>query len=204
MHYVKIGLYLVCLAVIVYFTILLQTEYQSALGREHLPFVLWVIDMIDLFIHEAGHLVFRLFGRVMYFMGGSLFQVIIPIATAVVFGRSNLRSLLFTLYWIGQSMVNVSVYIADAPYQRLHLISRGALHDWHWIMIRLNLMNDIDSIASVVNILGVVSCVAGICVGLYFIGFDIYRLVSEGSAPQKVIMRNHSIEEKEDNLQRWE
>jgi hypothetical protein len=176
MRYAKLVLYFFFLAVIIHFTIYLATDYQTFPGRNHTPFAMWTIDTIDLFIHEAGHLVFRLFGQVLYFMGGSLFQVIIPIVTAVVFGRNNLRSLMFTLYWIGQSMANVSIYIGDAPYQQLHLLSRHALHDWHWLMVELNLMDDIETIASVVNVIGILTCVAGIGVGLFFIGMDGYRL----------------------------
>jgi hypothetical protein len=176
MQYIKLILYFFFLVVLTYFTVFLATDYQTFPGRNHMPFAMWTIDMIDLFIHEAGHLVFRLFGQVLYFMGGSLFQIIIPVVTAVVFGRSNFRSLMFTLYWIGQSMVNVSVYIGDAPYQQLHLISRHALHDWHWLMVELNLMDDIETIASVVNVLGILTCVVGIGVGLFFVGCNSYSL----------------------------
>ena len=127
MQYFKFGLYLLCLTFIIYFTVFLAIDYQTFVGRNHMPFALWIIDTIDLFIHEAGHAVFSIFGRVLYFLGGSLFQVIIPITAAVVFARNNRRSLLFTLYWTGHSLVNVSVYIADAPYQRLQLISQGRM-----------------------------------------------------------------------------
>lgn len=176
MRYTKLILYFLFLAVIMYFTVFLATDYQTFPGRNHMPFALWTIDTIDLFIHESGHLVFRLFGQVLYFMGGSLFQIILPIVTAVVFGRNNLRSLMFTLYWIGQSMVNVSIYIGDAPYQQLHLLSRHALHDWHWLMVELNLMDNIETIASVVNVLGILTCIVGIGVGLFFTGKDGHEL----------------------------
>lgn len=158
-----------------------------------MPFTMWTIDTIDLFIHEAGHLVFRIFGQVLYFMGGSLFQIIIPVVTAVVFGRNNLRSLMFTLYWTGQSMVNVSIYIGDAPYQQLQLLSRHASDDWHWLMVELNLMDDIEAIASVVNVLGIFTCVVGIGVGMFFIGMDGYRLFT-GQEPAPTSNRFYSNE----------
>jgi hypothetical protein len=71
------------------------------------------------------------------------------------------------------------VYIADAPYQQLHLISRHALHDWHWLMVEMNWMDEIGTIAFVVNVLGILICVAGICAGIYFVGMDGYRLFTE-------------------------
>ncbi len=36
------------------------------------------LDLVDLPIHETGHLIFRLFGEFMMIAGGSLFQVIFP------------------------------------------------------------------------------------------------------------------------------
>ena len=176
MQYIKLGLYTLSIIVLVYCTVFLSADYQTLAGRNHMPFIIWAIDTINLFIHEAGHLIFKIFGKTIYFMGGSLFQVILPAVTAFVFARTNLRSLLFTLYWTGQNMVNVSIYIADAPFQRLHLISGGAIHDWHWIMINCNLMDDIDTIASIINGLGILTCIAGIGLGLFFFVYDGYKL----------------------------
>ena len=112
--------------------------------------------MIDLFIHEAGHLIFSIFGRFIGFLGGSLFQVIIPVATVIVFDRSSLKSAPFTLYWTGQSTINVSIYIGDAPLQRLQLISRGAIHDWRWIL------NHTGMIEYAGDITGLFICYTGI------------------------------------------
>lgn len=110
----------------------------------------------------------------MNFLGGSLFQVIIPLATVVVFARSSLKSLPFTLYWTGQSMVNVSIYISDAPYQRLHLIARGLIHDWRWLLTHSNLMEYAEDIGTIVNVLGIITCLAGIGMGFYF-AFNSFR-----------------------------
>ena len=40
------------------------------------------LDLVDLPIHETGHLIFRLFGEFMGIAGGSLFQVILPLVFA--------------------------------------------------------------------------------------------------------------------------
>jgi hypothetical protein len=37
-------------------------------------------------------------------------------------------------FWVGESMINVSVYIADAPYRKLRLIASGLIHDWWWLL----------------------------------------------------------------------
>jgi hypothetical protein len=123
-------------------------------------------------------LIFGLFGRFIGFLGGSLFQVIIPVATLIVFARSSLRSIPFTLYWTGHSMVNVSIYIGDAPYQRLHLISRAAIHDWKWLLNHTGTMEYAGDIAITVNIFGLFICCIGICAGFYFIVRDFLQVHS--------------------------
>jgi hypothetical protein len=105
----------------------------------------------------------------MGFLGGSIFQIIIPLATVIVFGRSNLQSLPFTLYWTGQSIVNVSIYIGDAPYQKLHLISRAAIHDWKWLLNYTGMMEYASDLAWIANMIGLLTCIIGIGIGFYFI-----------------------------------
>ena len=39
-----------------------------------------LLDAVDLPIHETGHLVFAPFGEFLQFLGGSLFQVLFPLA----------------------------------------------------------------------------------------------------------------------------
>lgn len=94
------------------------------------PFVLWVIDTINLFIHEAGHLFFRILGQTMHILGGSLTQCLIPLALAIVTWREKPQQVGVPLFWFGENLVNVSVYIADAPYKNLKLIKDGLIHDW--------------------------------------------------------------------------
>jgi hypothetical protein len=171
-------LYCILLLCLCYFTFSLATDYQKNETRNQVSFVIWIIDTLDLFIHEAGHFFFGLFGRFIGFLGGSLFQVIIPIATVIVFARSSLRSLPFTLYWTGQSLVNVSIYIGDAPYQRLQLISRYAIHDWRWLLNYMGMMEYAEDIAGGVNALGLVICIIGISLGFYFVIRKIIELFS--------------------------
>ncbi len=52
----------------------------------------------------------------MELLGGLLFQVIITLVTVVAFSRSSQHSLPFTFYRTENSLVNVSVYVGDAPY----------------------------------------------------------------------------------------
>jgi hypothetical protein len=157
-----------------YLSLYLATDYQTPHGRHEMPFLVWMIDTIDLFIHEGGHGIFRFFGQFLYFLGGSLIQFIIPITTIIVFLRtSGPRSLMVTLYWLGQNVINVSIYIADAPKQQLTLISRHAMHDWRWLCGYMGILDSAGDLAAVVAFLGTVSLLGAIGVTVYYIVYDI-------------------------------
>ena len=74
--------------------------------------------------------------------------------------------------------MNVSIYIGDAPYQRLHLISRAAIHDWKWLLNNTGTMKYAEDIAGTVNAFGLLICCIGIGIGFYFITHDLLRLLS--------------------------
>jgi hypothetical protein len=165
---------IILLALLAYLSLYLATDYQTPHGRHDMPFLVWIIDTIDLFIHEGGHGIFRFLGQFMHFLGGSLIQFIIPIATIIVFLRtSGSRSLMGTLYWLGQNMINVSIYIADAPKQQLTLISPHAMHDWRWLCGYMGIMDSAGDLAAVVAFLGTLSLVGALGVTVYYIVYDV-------------------------------
>lgn len=85
--------------------------------------------------HEFGHVLFIPFGEFMTILGGSLFQVLMPLGIMLAFilkQRDNFAASIM-LWWGGQSFIDVSPYIADAPYRMLPLIKSGLSgegHDW--------------------------------------------------------------------------
>lgn len=104
----------------------------DAQGIAGAPWLLF--HSLDLIAHEAGHFFFRFFGRTMMIAGGSLLQILLPgiIAwSALTWGsRAGFQ---LAMFWLGQSLIDVSVYAADAQARRLPLI--GGLsrshHDWY-------------------------------------------------------------------------
>jgi hypothetical protein len=69
-------------------------------------------DSLNLIFHEAGHTLAFLFPEPVMIMAGSVFQVIVPLVLSSYFffrGAKYSGSLL--LFWVGQSLVNVSVYV---------------------------------------------------------------------------------------------
>ncbi len=100
------------------------------------------VDTVNLIIHEAGHIVFLPFGEFMHILGGSLFQVLLPLVYVVYFFfKKEYYSASLLVFWVGQSLVNVSVYASDALLMQLPLLGgEGIGHDWNVLLGMLHLL----------------------------------------------------------------
>ncbi len=89
-----------------------------------------VLGWIDLAVHEFGHVAFAWLPRAGMLTMGSGTQVLVPLVVAAgLWWRSRDRlGAALALGWASTSAQDASVYIADAPVQRLPLI--GGVHDW--------------------------------------------------------------------------
>lgn len=91
-----------------------------------------VFGHVDLGFHELGHLVCYPLpvGELVTAAAGSVVQVAVPLGLALYFlvARSDHVGGAVCLAWAGTSALDVSRYIADAPYERLELL--GGDHDW--------------------------------------------------------------------------
>lgn len=88
------------------------------------------LDSLDLAIHETGHLVFGFGGETLTILGGTLMQLLVPLAFVVALWRQGDRhGATVPLWWLGQNCWNISVYIKDARAQELPLVGGGE-HDW--------------------------------------------------------------------------
>lgn len=130
------------------------------------PFILFVLDTINLFIHEAGHFFFGLFGRSIQVISGSLFQILLPLALLVATFRQRPAQAALPGFWVGESMVNVSIYIRDAPYRQLRLIARGLVHDWNWLLS--DNLEASEPLADIVFGFGILICSASVVAGVWF------------------------------------
>ncbi len=119
--------------------ILLPVCIYLILNRGHYG----LIDNADLVIHEAGHAFFSFFGRFIYTAGGTLMQIILPSIIAWYFFRNSYKTgVQFSLLWLGQNLINISVYAADARARKLPLLGGNHVyHDWHYMLGQLNLLN---------------------------------------------------------------
>lgn len=101
-----------------------------------------LVDNADLIIHEAGHLFFKFFGKYIYTLGGTLMQIILPSIILYYFYRNKYRTgMQFSLLWLGQNFINISVYAADAQTRRLPLLGGNKVyHDWHYLLAEIGML----------------------------------------------------------------
>jgi len=126
----------------------------------------WFLDNVDLPIHETGHLVFAAFGEFMQFAGGTLFQILIPaVFVGYFFRRKDQHGASIALWWVAQSLWNVSVYVKDARAQELPLVGGGE-HDWAYLLGELDLLPRDQAIGHAVWLTGVVVYLIAITIGL--------------------------------------
>ena len=102
----------------------------------------WIVNA-DLVIHEAGHVTFMIFGRFIYIAGGTLMQIIFPSLIVYYFLKNYYRTgTQIGLLWLGQNLINISVYAADAKARKLHLLGGNrVIHDWNYLLGKLGLIN---------------------------------------------------------------
>jgi hypothetical protein len=107
-----------------------------------------ILHYVNLPFHEAGHIFFGLFGEFFTVLGGSLFQLIMPMICVVVlllktrdpFGAS------VALWWFGENFIDMAPYINDARSLQLMLLGgvtgkeRPGFHDWENILGTLGLL----------------------------------------------------------------
>ena len=126
----------------------------------------WFMDSVDLPIHETGHLVFSPFGEFIQFAGGTIFQLLLPAMFVGYFFRQKDRhGASVSLWWVAQSLWNVSVYVKDARAQQLPLVGGGE-HDWAYLLGELNLLPRDQTIGHGVWLAGVVVYFIAIAMGL--------------------------------------
>lgn len=115
-----------------------------------------ILDALNLAIHETGHLVFTPFGEFLHFLGGTLFQLLVPALFMWHFARQGDRFAMYVvMWWLAQSCWNISVYIADARAQALPLVGGGE-HDWWYLLDRLGWLERDLALSRTVHLAGVV------------------------------------------------
>lgn len=113
-----------------------------------------VIDSANLAFHEAGHLIYGVFGHRLAVYGGTLGQLTFPLIAAWTFYRQkSTLSFAVALIWLGENFFNIARYMADARSQELPLVGGGD-HDWTEIFSRWGVLDSDTLLAGFVRLLG--------------------------------------------------
>lgn len=123
--------------------------------RDELAATFSFFDGVNLAFHEGGHIIFGLFGnRFLMVAGGTLMQLLLPFAAMVHFSNRKERvSEKIALFWLGQNLLGIGTYVADARAQLLNLVA-GGVHDWTYLLDTMGvLIHDVE-IGKWIRILG--------------------------------------------------
>jgi hypothetical protein len=116
----------------------------------------WVplLDSTNLAFHEAGHPAVGMFSERLTVYGGTLFQLLFPLAAAVHFSREGNRTgASLSVVWLGENFHNIARYMADAREQVLPLVGNGD-HDWAEIFSRWHVLHLDTRIAGMTHFIG--------------------------------------------------
>lgn len=105
----------------------------------------WVplLDSANLAVHEGGHPLAGILSERLAVYGGTLAQIFFPAACMFEFRRRR-DTLSFGLcgIWLGESLLNVARYMADARAELLPLVGGpDVMHDWNTILARWGLLH---------------------------------------------------------------
>jgi hypothetical protein len=120
---------------------------------------------VDLPVHEFGHVLFRPFGEWMMYLGGSLFQCLLPalIGVAFIWKMRNPFGAAFCLWWTAENVLDVAPYIYDAKLMAMPLVGEWndevaeahvLRHDWHNILLPFHAVDSARALGQVAHVLG--------------------------------------------------
>lgn len=114
------------------------------------------LHLVNLPFHEAGHIFFRVLGRFMTSLGGTLGQLLMPVICMVTFLVKTRDSFgaAVCLWWLGENFMDIAPYINDANLLVLPLLGGNTgstapygFHDWEYILTESGLVEHSHAIA---------------------------------------------------------
>jgi hypothetical protein len=137
-------------------------SWEMASSLIHLPMVP---------IHEFGHVLFRPLGEFMTLLGGSLFQVLLPLIFGGIFVVKNRDPFAASvmLWWAAVAVMDVAPYIFDA-FQPQHVLLTGrtgdnGAHDFIDVLGDLGVLHKAQPIGRGVHAFGFLMMVAALAWG---------------------------------------
>jgi DNA-directed RNA polymerase subunit RPC12/RpoP len=119
-----------------------------------------------LIFHEAGHVVFRIFGHWVSVLGGTLGQLVMPLilGIALLWKNRDPFGAAIGLWLFGVSVLDVAPYMFDALHPQLMLLSgstgEAGGHDWIYLFDSMGLLKKSQTIGAVTHAIGALIVVA--------------------------------------------
>jgi len=120
------------------------------------------MHLINLPFHEAGHILFRVFGQFITTLGGSLTQLMVPLICLLTFllKTKDTFGASVSLWWFGENLIDLAPYINDA--RDLNLVLLGGVtgkdvddyHDWEFILRKLGWLEYDHFLAKTSHVIG--------------------------------------------------
>lgn len=145
------------------------------------------LHAINLPFHEAGHLVFRLFGDFITSLGGTLGQILMPTICMGAFLLQTRDPFAGSvgLWWVGQNFMDIGPYINDAQAGVMPLLggntgqsSPYGFHDWEYLLTETGLIRYDHTIALLSHGLGCLLMATALVWGGYLLWEQYHRLDS--------------------------
>jgi hypothetical protein len=142
-----------------------------------------VRSFIFLPLHEGGHFLFMFFGRTLYILGGSFWQIMFPFLWFYIALRQRSELAWFALFWVGENMMDVSLYIRDAAYRALPLLGGDSSgHDWFNLLSSWHAVPMADDIADIVYYFGFIIGAGAIVTGCVMAFVTFFKSYSKAPA----------------------
>ncbi len=129
-----------------------------------------ILDYANLMIHEAGHPLFGIlggggedgFGHTLMVLGGTLLELIVPLACAVYFFfQRQAYGTAFSFFWFFENFLYIGVYMSDARTASQPLVG-GDESDWTILFTHWNVLIHDTQIASATRAIGFLGMIASI------------------------------------------
>ena len=122
-------------------------------------------------IHEAGHVFLIPFGEFMTILGGSLFQVALPLAIGVAFvlRQRDPFGAAICVWWAGASLVDLAPYIWDSLHPQLIMLGgrtgEDGPHDWIYLLQHFGALHRAHGLGVAVHRFGSLVMLGGVVCG---------------------------------------
>lgn len=119
-------------------------------------------------IHEAGHVLFIPFGEFMTILGGSLFQLLLPLiaAATVLWQNRDPFGAAIGVWWCGASLMDLAPYIYDAKQPQLTMLGghtgQDGPHDWIYLLGAFHRIEQSQVLGALAHKLGALLMLAGL------------------------------------------